>query len=186
MLGKQNRAENEKRWAPSSFLQTITSSLSSSLPSHIPLPVHRCSVWLSVNPENDGTAIWMERKFGVPESGEWVEAAGGEGVFGIPLSLGKRKGGEIKGEEGYGPVLVVFECTPVEKGEDDIERWVFLCSLSCDRCTDATVIQENDSVGGLRSITGYRQGVAAGQLLCPVVARCEVDEASIGWAGGGL
>lgn len=141
---KQNRAENEKRWAPSSFLQTITSSLSSSLPSHIPLPVHRCSVWLSVNPENDGTAIWMERKFGVPESGEWVEAAGGEGVFGIPLSLGKRKGGEIKGEEGYGPVLVVFECTPVEKGEDDIERKMTVLA-DCARLRDIVKALPQDS-----------------------------------------
>jgi hypothetical protein len=72
-------------------------------------------ICLSVNPEvSDGTAIWVERKFNIPESGEWLE----EVAFTIPITKTSSPSGEAH------PGLVVFECTPIESVDDEIERWV--------------------------------------------------------------
>jgi len=63
-----------------------------------------------MNPENDGTAIWLEHKFNVPISGQWES----ENVYSIPLSH--------LGTILPSPGLIVFECTPLEGVTDDLER----------------------------------------------------------------
>lgn len=63
-----------------------------------------------MNSDNDQTAIWLQQKFDVPESGEWVS----ESVFSIPVS-------EPDASEAF-PGLVVFECTPLEGVDDDLEK----------------------------------------------------------------
>lgn len=70
------------------------------------------TLWLSLNTENDNTAIWLEHKFDVPASGEWLS----ENVFSIP-AFKKPKGKDSPG-------LIVFERTPLEGVEDEIERYV--------------------------------------------------------------
>lgn len=67
-------------------------------------------MWLSMNPESDGTAIWLERKFDVPGTGEWAS----ETVFAVPRADPAEAS----------PGLVVFECTPVEGIDDELERYV--------------------------------------------------------------
>lgn len=67
-----------------------------------------------MNPENDQTAIWLEQKFDVPNSGHWVS----EPVFGIPVS-------DTPSEETF-PGLIVFELTPLEGIDDELERFVLL------------------------------------------------------------
>ena len=69
-------------------------------------------LWLSLNSENDKTAIWLEHKFDVPSSGFWVS----ENVFSIPAFE--------KPEAQGSPGLVVFERTPLEGVDDEIERYV--------------------------------------------------------------
>lgn len=64
-----------------------------------------------MNPENDGTAIWLERKFDVPKSGRWES----ETVFSIPLSVGDTQ---------FYPGVIVFECTPLDEITDELERCV--------------------------------------------------------------
>jgi hypothetical protein len=71
-------------------------------------------VWLSLNPKNDATAVWVEKKLNVPESGRWLS----DTVFAIAE---KMDGGEE--QEFASPGLVFFECTPLD-GQDDIERSV--------------------------------------------------------------
>ena len=63
-----------------------------------------------MNPDNDQTAIWLEQKFNVPESGKWEY----EAVFSIPISSSPTR-------HVY-PGLIVFECTPFEENVDNIER----------------------------------------------------------------
>jgi hypothetical protein len=75
-----------------------------------PAPFDYC-LWLSLNPENDGTAIWVERKFDVPNSGAWVS----ERVYSIPLA---------PHAAAHSPGLVVFECSPLHGVDDEIERCV--------------------------------------------------------------
>ena len=76
-----------------------------------PIPFDYC-LWLSLNPENDGTAIWVEKKFDMPNAGAWVS----ERVFSIPL---------VSGAASRSPGLVVFECTPLYGVDDDeIEKCV--------------------------------------------------------------
>ena len=104
----QNHEENEKRWAQGSFLQTVVGRLQAQLADGAELP--GWSVWLSMNTENDNTAIWLEHKFDVPSSGGWLT----KNVFSIPVF--KKKGKDSPG-------LVVFECTPLEGVEDEIERY---------------------------------------------------------------
>jgi hypothetical protein len=63
-----------------------------------------------MNPETDATAIWLERKFDVPASGQWNT----EIIFSIPLTP--------SGEAPKSPGIIVFECTPLEGVMDEIER----------------------------------------------------------------
>ncbi len=67
---------------------------------------------MSTNNENDNTAIWLERKLNVPSSGFWVR----DGVFSIPTFE--------KLEAQGSPGLIVFERTPLEGVDDEIERCV--------------------------------------------------------------
>lgn len=69
-----------------------------------------------MNPESDATAIWMERKFDVPVSGQWIS----ETVYSIPLSPTKQSAALNN------PGVIVFECTPLEDVLDEIERYTFL------------------------------------------------------------
>jgi hypothetical protein len=80
-----------------------------------PAPFDYC-LWLSLNPENDGTAIWVERKFDMPNSGAWVS----ERAFSIPLVP--------HAASSRSPGLVVFECSPLHGVDDEIEKCVFCCS----------------------------------------------------------
>lgn len=66
-----------------------------------------------MNPESDATAIWMERKFDVPASGDWVS----EAIFSIPFLGRKDPVGELDS-----PGLVVFENTPLGGITDELER----------------------------------------------------------------
>ncbi|KAF8658196.1 hypothetical protein AX16_002118 [Volvariella volvacea WC 439] len=72
-------------------------------------------LWLSMNPENDSTAIWLEKKFEVPSSGEWEN----EMVFGIPAF----DDGGMKPKR-KSPGLIFFERTPPADGaeDDELER----------------------------------------------------------------
>ncbi|KAF9484566.1 hypothetical protein BDN70DRAFT_872349 [Pholiota conissans] len=106
---KENHEEHEQRWAKGSFLQTIRKNVVKSNAAILKLP---WNVWLSMNPESDATAIWLERKFDVPASGSWVS----EAVFSIPLSSA---GGPSS--VGY-PGLIVFERTPLGDVNDELER----------------------------------------------------------------
>jgi hypothetical protein len=76
-----------------------------------PLP-DNWSAWLSFNQESDGTAIWLEQKFDVPNSGEWKD----ENVFQIPLSR------EYTEPESSYPGVVIFERTPLAGVADILEK----------------------------------------------------------------
>lgn len=67
-----------------------------------------------MNPESDATAIWMERKFDVPDSGQWDS----DTFFSIPLSRDKES---LK--PGF-PGMIIFECTPTEGVTDELEKFV--------------------------------------------------------------
>ena len=67
--------------------------------------------WVSANPENDSTAIWLERKFDIPASGEWES----ECIFSIPI--------HENGHSTPSPGILIFECTPLEGVTDEIERF---------------------------------------------------------------
>jgi nuclear mRNA export protein SAC3 len=111
----QNHEENERRWAQGSFLLAIRSHVLEKTNGSIPPP---WQVWLSTNPDVDGTAIWMERKFDVPASGQWQS----ESVFAISLS-------PEPASESF-PGMIVFECTPPDGVTDELEKWASI-SLSC-------------------------------------------------------
>lgn len=66
-----------------------------------------------MNPESDATAIWLEQKFDVPDSGNWES----DSVFSMPLAKG-----EASRSQGS-PGVIVFECTPLEGVQDEIERY---------------------------------------------------------------
>ncbi|KAI0739914.1 SAC3/GANP/Nin1/mts3/eIF-3 p25 family-domain-containing protein [Daedaleopsis nitida] len=105
---QENFEENERRWAQGSFRQTILDVLKSRLQPGAELP--EWCAWLSVNTENDKTAIWLEHKFDVPASGYWVS----ENVFSLPA---------FERPEAQGsPGLIVFERTPLEGVDDEIEK----------------------------------------------------------------
>ncbi|KAF8257416.1 hypothetical protein EI94DRAFT_1758502, partial [Lactarius quietus] len=99
---KENREQHERRWTPGTFLATLRAHVGN------PAPFDYC-LWLSLNPENDGTAIWVERKFDMPDSGSWAS----ENVFSVPLA---------PGADSRSPGLVVFECSPLHGLEDEIEK----------------------------------------------------------------
>lgn len=70
-----------------------------------------------MNPDSDATAIWIEKKFNVPESGKWITPSN---IFAIPI--GGPEGADDSVPEH--PGLVVFECSPLD-GLDEIEKCVF-------------------------------------------------------------
>ena len=141
---KQNREDSERLWAKGSYLQvytqllaakrsSTTSNLKSSLDSSFNNSNSRSlvlsssrnqlqqsqpallpatwEIWLSTNPVHDPTAIWLDTKFGVPESGSWLS----ENVFSIALEKESVSGKAHPG-------VVVFECSPVEGVDDELER----------------------------------------------------------------
>ena len=111
----QNHEEQQRRWAQGSFLRAVSSavhSLSVSKDQRYPAEWH---IWLSLNSENDGTAIWLEHKFDVPESGGWIS----ESIFSIPIESDTRERCSLTSGS---PGLVVFERTPTGDLEDLIEK----------------------------------------------------------------
>ncbi|KAF8882964.1 hypothetical protein BD779DRAFT_895438 [Infundibulicybe gibba] len=105
---KENHQEHQHRWAQGSFLEVTRTHISTNATAP-PLSWH---IWLSLNPESDATAIWLERKFDIPASGNWTTNL----IFSIPLSTsGKKTSSEFPG-------LLVFECTPLENVADELER----------------------------------------------------------------
>lgn len=99
---KENREQHERRWTPGTFLAALHAHIGN------PAPFDYC-LWLSLNPENDGTAIWVERKFDMPDSGTWAS----EHVFSIALA---------PGADSRSPGLLIFECSPLHGLEDEIEK----------------------------------------------------------------
>jgi hypothetical protein len=110
-LAIQNHEEHERRWAQGTFLQIIKSNVNTKL-SGVSLPT-TWRIWLSMNQESDATAIWLERKFDVPSSGQWAS----EIVFSIPLIPPHQV------DAPDFPGLIVFECTPLEGVTDDLEKF---------------------------------------------------------------
>ncbi|TFY70589.1 hypothetical protein EVG20_g2429 [Dentipellis fragilis] len=102
---KENHEQNERRWAPGTFLESIRARISSAAG----LYPFDYRIWVSMNPDNDGTAIWVERKFDVPASGQWAN----ERIFSIPLLPGDNQSNS--------PGFIVFECTPLGGIKDDLE-----------------------------------------------------------------
>lgn len=113
----QNHEEHERRWAHGTFLQVIRTHAKTRL-SGASLPL-TWRIWLSMNPESDATAIWLERKFDVPKSGRWAS----EAVFSIPVVTTRLT------DPSDSPGLVVFECTPLEGVADNLERFDIIQSL---------------------------------------------------------
>ena len=72
-------------------------------------------IWLSTNSVNDGTAIWIQHKLDVPESGEWFS----KNVFSIPV-VPKSRNPPSPGSPG----LIIFERTPLGDLNDDIAKCV--------------------------------------------------------------
>lgn len=105
---RQNHEEHERRWARGSFLQGIRQDIKR----RTGVYPRSWRIWLSMNPESDGTAIWLEKKFDVPAAGQWDS----ELIFSIPLAASEAS-------EGW-PGLIVYERTPLEGIKDEIERCV--------------------------------------------------------------
>lgn len=135
----QNHREHELRWAQGSFLQVIRKHVKVLNSSTLKMPWH---IWLAMNPESDATAIWLERKFDVPESGSWTN----ESVFSIPLS-------SASGTVGY-PGVIVFECTPLGDVADDLEKCVSRIKLNSFLCLTRWLMQEISYPGRLLATTG--------------------------------
>lgn len=110
----QNHEDHARRWARGSLLGVLKNFLELG---RRPLP-NNWSVWLSLNQESDGTAIWLEQKFNVPDSGEWKN----ENVFQIPIS---KDGTKLL--HSY-PGVIIFERTPFTGVADILGRWNKYCS----------------------------------------------------------
>lgn len=102
----QNHEQHEQRWKRGSLLDAARSHIISIAEGFL----FDYRIWLSTNPDNDETAIWVDRKFDVPKSGQWFA----DSVFSIPL-----KEGDL---DSTSPGLIVFERTPHEGAKDAIER----------------------------------------------------------------
>ncbi|KAI9455637.1 SAC3/GANP/Nin1/mts3/eIF-3 p25 family-domain-containing protein [Boletus coccyginus] len=105
---EKNHEDHARRWARGSFLHVLKDFLEST---SRPLP-DNWSAWLSLNQESDGTAIWLEQKFNVPDSGKWEN----ENVFHIPVSKD-----HAKLAHSY-PGVVIFELTPMTGVTDLLGR----------------------------------------------------------------
>lgn len=108
---KENHEEHQRRWARGTFLEAIRHRVRTATADEDYPPEWR--IWLSTNTVNDGTAIWLETKFDVPESGEWHA----EGIFSIPV-LPKIDNPPSPGAPG----LIVFERTAMDGVGDVLER----------------------------------------------------------------
>jgi hypothetical protein len=111
----QNHEEHELRWAQGSFLQVIRRHVKMRRPATLKLP---WQIWLSMNPESDATAIWLDRKFDIPASGSWVS----DSIFAIPLSSEVSSGSILSDSPG----VIVFECTPLSDVADNLEKYVYI------------------------------------------------------------
>ncbi|KAI6024208.1 hypothetical protein EDC04DRAFT_2725458 [Pisolithus marmoratus] len=98
-----NHEEHARRWARGSFLHLLQSYLD---PSSSRLPAN-WAAWLSLNQENDGTAIWLEQKFDVPESGKWKTGD----VFEMAISRSHTDVGRLY------PGAIIFERTPMSSAD---------------------------------------------------------------------
>ncbi|KAL6310278.1 SAC3/GANP/Nin1/mts3/eIF-3 p25 family-domain-containing protein [Sparassis latifolia] len=108
---QENHEEHRRRWEKGSFLRTVRMRLKGASPRGLPSPEWR--LWLTMNPENDRTAIWLEHKFDVPASGVWES----ENTFSIQGSTA------VQDPPSHGsPGLIVFERTPLEGITDELER----------------------------------------------------------------
>lgn len=77
------------------------------------------SAWLSLNQDNDGTAIWLELKFDVPESGSWRDVR----IFQIPVVPQRCNDTAVY------PGIIIFERTPISEVDDPLERLVMMSRL---------------------------------------------------------
>ena len=111
MRHRQSHEEHQKRWARGSFLKAIRVRVIVGAPDGVYPPQWR--VWLSTNSESDATAIWLEHKLDVPDSGEWLT----DKVFSIPV-LPKTRNPPSPGCPG----LILFERTPLEDLDDDLQK----------------------------------------------------------------
>lgn len=103
---QENHEENERRWATGTFTRSLRERhRKENLPSN-------WFIWLSINQDNDGTAIWLQRKFDVPSSGTWLS----DKIFQISSAT------PTVGAEGGTPGLIIFECTPFEDLDDELEK----------------------------------------------------------------
>lgn len=107
---KSNHDDHERRWAVGSFLRTFQNHVKSKV-QHLDEMPARWQIWVSTNPVSDPTAIWVEKKFDIPNSGSWAS----ETVFSIPIA-------EQRGAQQAHPGVIVFECTPLEGEGDSLER----------------------------------------------------------------
>ncbi|KAG1748132.1 SAC3/GANP/Nin1/mts3/eIF-3 p25 family-domain-containing protein [Suillus lakei] len=105
---EKNREENERRWARGSFLHALQQHLKAT---SCTIP-ESWSAWLSLNQDNDGTAIWLELKFDVPGSGSWKDV----NIFQIPVVPQPHNSRTLY------PGIIIFERTPVGEVEDPLER----------------------------------------------------------------
>ncbi|KAF8549502.1 hypothetical protein OG21DRAFT_1500373 [Imleria badia] len=105
---EKNHEEHARRWARGSFLGVLKDFLEST---SRPLP-DNWSAWLSLNQESDGTAIWLEQKFNMPDSGEWKN----ENVFHMPIAKDP-----VELAHSY-PGVVLFERTPLTGVTDILGR----------------------------------------------------------------
>lgn len=109
----QTQAEHQKRWERGSFLRSIQRYVK--LVTSKDYPDNTMDIWLSLNTGNDSTAIWLEQKFGVPDSGNWHSA----NVFSMPTSQPPAGSKQL-----LSPVMIIFERTPAMDVDDAIERYV--------------------------------------------------------------
>ncbi|KAJ7637048.1 SAC3 domain-containing protein [Roridomyces roridus] len=90
---QENKEDQARCWAEGSFLQTVRTVIKSK---SVKPPSELWRLWLSLNPGSEATAVWLES------------------VFSIPVVSNSSP-------HGY-PGLIVFECTPLEGVEDELER----------------------------------------------------------------
>ncbi|KAJ7207064.1 hypothetical protein GGX14DRAFT_456067 [Mycena pura] len=114
---KENQEEHAQRWAQGSFLRIVQTLVKARLKSANSSSAAFWRLWLSLNPESDATAIWLECKFDIHGSGGQWEA---ETVFSIPV-VSTSPHSHAPTPDRY-PGLIVFECTPLEDVEDSLER----------------------------------------------------------------
>ncbi|KAF5340886.1 hypothetical protein D9758_012172 [Tetrapyrgos nigripes] len=109
---KENQEEHQHWWAQGSLLQVARNHVKDNTPlgSNKSL-LKNWAFWISFNPVVDATAIWVQKKFSVPDSGDWL----GDVAFSIPLIAGADP-------RTASPGVIIFECTPVDGIDDELER----------------------------------------------------------------